>query len=393
MFCLNCGNQLDDGVAFCPKCGEKVANSAEVKEPQAQPQKTAGISNKKVLIAAASGVVLVIILVIAVIALAGKGKKAQSGGSEKAGSGIVKAEPVQLATPQLSWYVDGSHTFVTWDPIDGCSLYRVNINGDEYQVSTTYVDITDPEGTDLDVLVQAIAGSDQYKPSEAATIQVHVPEVNYDSTEFFYGTLLSLDQLETWVLWQGYDYEILDDPENGLVKLDVSIKDDANSGGWRLARAFWKSYDAYSESMDEQLENIDGEEVVGNVIGNALESKSLGQGINNTFDEMEEDMDAYASEQGFLGALGAFFEDTDIHYIYSYYQDKTDHAPKELLLIQEKTRHEDLPDLFTEENYWKVIDPGKKALTFYSSYNRYLNVLISETDGRYQKWIIDFRLQ
>lgn len=104
-------------------------------------------------------------------------------------------------------------------------------------------------------------------------------------------------------------------------------------------------------------------------------------------------MDAYASEQGFLGALGAFFEDTDIHYIYSYYQDKTDHAPKELLLIQEKTRHEDLPDLFTEENYWKVIEPGKKALTFYSSYNRYLNVLISETDGRYQKWIIDFRLQ
>ena len=29
MFCSKCGNQLDEGVAFCPKCGAKVGETKE----------------------------------------------------------------------------------------------------------------------------------------------------------------------------------------------------------------------------------------------------------------------------------------------------------------------------------------------------------------------------
>ena len=45
MFCSNCGNKLDEGVNFCPKCGHKVLSQNPVMSPgssekqEAEPEK------------------------------------------------------------------------------------------------------------------------------------------------------------------------------------------------------------------------------------------------------------------------------------------------------------------------------------------------------------------
>ena len=62
MFCKNCGAQVQDGVAFCPNCGQSVTGDAQAQnqaqpQPQPQPQPGTGAPKSK-LVAGLLGILL-----------------------------------------------------------------------------------------------------------------------------------------------------------------------------------------------------------------------------------------------------------------------------------------------------------------------------------------------
>ncbi len=68
MFCSKCGNELNEGAAFCPKCGEKTSSKME---NMVSKQLTQGFADntgnrKKIIIAAGIAVVIALVLMIVV---------------------------------------------------------------------------------------------------------------------------------------------------------------------------------------------------------------------------------------------------------------------------------------------------------------------------------------
>ncbi len=62
MFCKNCGAQVQDGVAFCPNCGQSVTGDAQAQnqaqpQPQPQPQPGTGAPKSK-MVAGLLGILL-----------------------------------------------------------------------------------------------------------------------------------------------------------------------------------------------------------------------------------------------------------------------------------------------------------------------------------------------
>ncbi len=388
MFCPKCGNELNENASFCTVCGEKIS---PVQAPKKQ------FSNKTVWIAAGAGVLVVILLVALIVGLSGKGKKnaKPAAATEPASEEFFEPEPepVQLQSPQLEWVIDGEHAIVYWNPVQDAEYYRADFGGQTYEFSDTYFDIKTFEGDSLDVSVVADSSNEYCLTSASSDVHIDVPVIDSSQDNYYFGTLMSLDQLEFWVSSQGYEYEIVDDPENSLKELIVSIKDDENSGwfnrGKRIANSAWHGF---TDSMDEQMDNIDGDEVIGNIIGNSLQSGSLRQGYNDTFDEMEQDMEAEAKGRGFLAGLDAWLEDTDIHYIYIYSADATEYACRGMVLEMEKTRHEDVIAEFMDPQLWNELEAGKHYSTTFFGYNRDMYVDIGEdhSNNLYPKWVIGF---
>lgn len=88
MYCKKCGNDIKDGVGFCPKCGEKVEAFSGKAPANMQPgmswagtgtlpaQKKPGLTGgQKKMIVIAAGVVVVVLLLIFLIPRLGRGEE------------------------------------------------------------------------------------------------------------------------------------------------------------------------------------------------------------------------------------------------------------------------------------------------------------------------------
>ena len=69
MFCVKCGNKINEGAAFCHLCGAQVSGSVAVPHAQAPP--VSQKNNHRVLIIASVCVIVTVIVVLGLVALFG----------------------------------------------------------------------------------------------------------------------------------------------------------------------------------------------------------------------------------------------------------------------------------------------------------------------------------
>lgn len=109
MFCKNCGQEINDGIRFCPACGsvqdaEQVAPAAEATAPVTdvvtQQQITTVVKapmdpqKKKMILIAAAAVIVVVVLLIVFLGKGGNGGsgKVNAATPEEAAQAVVKAD-------------------------------------------------------------------------------------------------------------------------------------------------------------------------------------------------------------------------------------------------------------------------------------------------------------